>query len=88
LDYDLLTVAGVLGAALLGALGMAVQRNWARADNPAVLAACAIGACLAALSLFTQWNTPLCLLAIVLVGTSVVGLGQAMFRQHRDLLDR
>ena len=82
LDQELLTVAGICGAALLGALSIAIQQDWIRANTRSVLLACIVGAALIGASLFAQWNTALCLFVIVLGAASLVQLGRLSLRRH------
>jgi hypothetical protein len=80
LDQGLLTVAGVCGAAMLGAQRIAFQLNWMQVDDPRMMATTVAGAGLMGTSLFAQWSTSLCLLAAVWIAVSLFGLGRTLIR--------
>ncbi|HZT86998.1 MAG TPA: hypothetical protein VFA12_03445 [Stellaceae bacterium] len=71
---DPLTVAGIVGAAVLVAAYFANQQRWLRSEHFLYPLLNLIGSGLILISLFSAWNLPSVVIEVFWIGISVIGL--------------
>ena len=71
---DLLTIAGVVGSALIVVTYFANQQEWLRAENWRYSLANLVGAVLILVSLISAWNLPVAIIEGFWVLISIYGL--------------
>jgi hypothetical protein len=80
MSFDILTLAGIVGAAIVIAAYFANQQGWLSSDNLRYPLANLVGAALILLSLWGAWNLPAAVIEGFWVAISLYGLTRTLRR--------
>ena len=78
MSFEILTLAGIVGAAVVIAAYFANQQGWLSSDDPRYPLANLLGAALILLSLRNAWNLPAAVIEGFWVAISLYGLARAL----------